>query len=258
VSAPGFFDTLESQLGDGLDHVVQQRARRRQRAQRATGGLAIGLLLLVGFVFVGGRDSASAGVEVETTDGLVYVRLTDVEYRADVIEDAARDAGLAVTVEAVATGPSLVGRFVGWFQTDDSVGQLQELDEDGPSFTGFVLPAGYDGALTIRVGRPAEHDDEAYEMYTNAVSAGEPLACTGIVGADGAGAADIVEAHHLTAAWARQDERQQQPITPDDARNAGDLRVARVLTTSPTTVLVVLAPPGAALPPVELTAPATC
>jgi hypothetical protein len=254
VSGPGFFDTLEAQLGDGLDRVVQQRATRRRRLERAAGAAVVVVAVLVAGLVLTRDDRAGAGVVVEQRGGLVYVRLVDLEHDAGAIERAADDAGIDVEVEEVPVGPSLVGRFLNAFR-DDPVGELRELDRDGPAFSGFAIPAGFDGTLILRVGRPA-HGREAYIQATNAVSEGEPLACSGIIGASPARAAELLDARDLDARWFEQAERGQLAVDAVTA-DAG-ARVVRVFAGSPTQMVVLLADPGVEVPPLELTAPATC
>jgi hypothetical protein len=257
VSAPGFFDTLESQLGDGLERTVRRRAARRRVLERGA-GIAVAIVAVFGAVlFVNGRDVAEAGVEVSTSDGLVTIQLTDVEYRPKVIEKAARDAGFDVSVTSLPTGPSLVGRFVGFAETGTGAGLLKELNADGKSFTGFVLPAGYDGSLELQVGRPARAD-ETYLSATNALSEGEPLACSGMLDAAAPDAVAIVRDLGIDVTWRERDGSRQSPIDAADVLQRDDLRVARATALSPTSVLVVLAPEGVELPSVGETAPATC
>jgi hypothetical protein len=257
VSAPGFFDTLEAQLGDGLERTVRRRAARRRMLERGA-GLAVALIAISAAVlFVNGRDVAEAGVSVETEGGLVYIRLTDVEYRPDVIEDAAGAAGLDVSVRSVPTGPSLVGRFVGFTEEGEGAGLLKELNADGASFTGFVLPSGYDGSLHLEVGRPAK-DGEPYEASTNALSEHEPLACTGILGASAPDAVAIVSDRSATAQWMEQVGSNRRLVDERDVRQRDDLHVVQATATSSTHVLVVLAADGVTIPSAGETAPAAC
>jgi hypothetical protein len=254
MTTPGFFDSLERQLGDGFDRAGHRRASRRRLLQRA-GGIAAGVLvLLTAFAFVSRDDPAAAGVSIEQRDGLVYVRLTDVEYRADAIEDAARVAGLDIEVESVPTGPSLIGRFVR-ASGDGIVGKLKELDPDGPAFSGFVIPAGFDGSLSLQVGRPSK-DGEPYAQYGNALSEGEPLACTGIVGVTPAEAVEIIHERNIDAVWTLLTARGMQSVDPSSVDDG--VHVARAMSTAPDHVQIVLTDDATPLADLEATAPATC
>ena len=255
MSTQGFFDSLEQQLGDRLERTTARRATRRRVVQRA-GGVGVGALaLVIAALVVTGDEPAAAGVDVETRDGLVYVRLTDVEHRADVIEDAAAAAGLDVTVEEVPVGPSLVGRFI-TEEREGVIGELRELDRDGPSFSGFVLPANYDGTLVLRVGRPA--DGEPYIQFSNALSEGEPLACSGLLGADPAHAREIVDAHDVDATWVVvTDGGGQRPVAADELEALDDVEVGQAVAVSADAVFISLVAPGTTLD-TALTAPAAC
>jgi len=259
MTAPGFFESLERQLGDGFDRTVARR-RARRRAVERLGGFALGLVAVaLTLVLVLAQDGAEAGVSVQTRGGLVYVRLFELEHDAEKIERAAAEAGLDITVEEIAVGPSLVGRFVHEEHSADALGELKALDPDGPAFAGFVVPAGYEGRLVLRVGRPAE-DGEPYATLTNALSEREPLACSGIQDESPARALELVERAGLTARWSVNTAQGTRPIPVDEVEDPdhADLRVDRVLALDDHTVAVVLSDGETPLPPLELTAPASC
>lgn len=259
MSEPGFFGSLEGQLDDGFARTVARRTSRRRVLGRAAGA-TLGLLALVVVVaVVVDEEPAEAGVSVEQRGGLLYVRLTDIEYRPDVIEEAAAGAGLAVSVEAVPTGPSLVGRFIRFEQAGADTGELRELDRDGPAFSGFTIPAGYDGTLVLQVGRPAR-SDEVYRHFANALSPGEPLACSGIIDVAPHTAVEIVRARGVDARWTILTERGLQPV--DESALAGEdfaqHRTASAFSIADNTVTIYVSDGRARPPPVELTADATC
>ena len=236
----GFFDTLEAQLGAGFERVAQQRRARRRLAQRV-GGAALAVLLAVGAGAIVLRDEpAAAGVRVEERDGLVYVRLVDLEYRADVIEDAARQAGIDVSVESVPTGPSLIGRFIRFAQTGEDTGELRRLDADGPAFDGFAIPADFDGTLVLQVGRPAS-DDEPYGVFPNALAAGEPLACSGVLGMSPIAARRLALGEDLDVRWTVVTEQGVRPVPDGEVAHLVDLRVGRAQMIEPETVSFALA-----------------
>ena len=96
-------------------------------------------------------------------------------------------------------GPSLVGRFVGDTQSGERPG-AGRVDRNGPAFSGFVIPAGFEGTLVLAVGHPAS-DGEPYRSFSNAFSEGEPLACSGAMDAVPSRAVEIVEDRGLDAMW---------------------------------------------------------
>lgn len=208
--------------------------------------------------FAVSNEAAVADVSVQTQNGLVYVRLNDLEHDPQTIEDAAATAGLDITVDEMPVGPSLVGRFVGYGFAGERPGTLKELDRDGPAFSGFVIPAGYDGTLVLRVGRPAQ-PGEPYAQFANATSEGEALACTGILGASPAEALEVVAARDLDTLWLVVSGTGQRPVDAADLDEEGDdLVVRRALAAGPGRVLITLADPDTTLDDVELTSPATC
>jgi hypothetical protein len=260
MSSPGFFDTLERQLGDRLEQGVARRRARRRVVERV-GGIGLGAVaILATLFFTVNNDAAVADVSVQTRDGLVYLRLIDDEFDIDEIQAAAADAGIDVVVEHLAVGPSLVGRFVSWGHSGEGeLGELKELDLDGPAFSGFVVPADYDGTIYLSVGRPAE-DDELYMASSNAVSEGEPLACSGVLDATPSEAAAIIAERDLDVRW-RVLDASGSSEGDTDAIARGDLDdhdVVLAAADGPTAVWITLAAPGTPGPMLTLTAPAAC
>jgi hypothetical protein len=260
MTETGFFDSLERQLGDGLERSVARRRSRRRIARRA-GGFAVGAVAIIATMFFATDDDvADADVSVQTRGGLVYLRLVDTEFDADEIQAAASEAGIDVVVEQVPVGPSLVGRFVSYGSSGEGeLGELKELDLDGPAFSGFVIPAGYEGTIYLSVGRPAE-DSELYMASSNAVSDGEPLACSGALDATPSGAAAIAADRGLQARWFIWSSDGAWEV--DDATVAsGELDDHHVVVASadgPGMVSFRISPPGTPAPLLNLTAPAAC
>ena len=244
-----FFD----RLGDELD-AAARRPPRRPAAPLLAAAAAVVAVAALGFA-VARPEPASADVDVSVRGGLVHLRLVDAEHDPEAIEAAAAGAGLDVAVEAVPAGPSQVGRFLMLEQRGERPGELRPLDADGDTFAGFVLPVGWDGTLQLRVGRPARAG-EGYVTFTNAESAGEPLACTGIGGATPAEALEILDGRDLDVTWQVVGER-SQVVPPDDLAGFDDHRVAMALGTAPGAVVLVLTADGAPPPSQQaLTRPA--
>ena len=104
-------------------------------------------------------------------------------------------------------------------------------------FTGFTVPVEWEGHLTLIVGRPAE-PREPYVQPANAFAEGEPLACTGLLGAtlevakreaNAAGLTVIVDAYvdgsivhgaerpswHVVEGWAQSADTVRLSVTED-------------------------------------------
>lgn len=171
---------FEDALRDELMAATRRRPRRRARAGLAAVALVVGGLVAASLA----TDSqpASADVEVTHEDGRVIVRLTDLENTAADVEAATDAEGLDVRVEAVAAGPSQVGRFVGDVSTDGDVRDVERFEVDGVTFTAFSIPEGWTGTLTLFLGRAAA-PDEPYQSSADAFAIGEPLACSDALGA---------------------------------------------------------------------------
>jgi hypothetical protein len=170
---------FDERLRNELMAAVHRRPRRRRRhVAVAAVALAIGGLLAASLV--ADQRPASADVEITHEDGRVIVRLTDLANTADEIEAAIDAEGLDVRVEAVAAGPSHVGRFVGEVG-DADIDDVERSEVDGVSFMAFSIPEDWDGTLTVLLGRPAG-PDEPYVSSTDAFAPGEPLACSSALG----------------------------------------------------------------------------
>lgn len=255
MSGGGYFEDLLDQVDPAFERVAQRRQRRTNRLRLSA--VAALVALVAGGLLVA-RDSkpAAAGVRVTHEAGAIVVRLVDVEYRPDVIEKATAAAGLEVHVNAVATGPSLVGRFVRADASErlDAVGLL---GRSGASFTGFRVPVDWHGRLDLEVGKPAR--GAPYDVFPNAVSTGEPLACAGVVGARAADAARLVRDADVSASWHLDGPDVSTDVSAGDVTGRWrDATVAYVLATSRSTVRVFLVAGSASLTPPALTPPATC
>ncbi|MEY2423030.1 MAG: hypothetical protein QOI95_3097 [Acidimicrobiaceae bacterium] len=257
---------MSDSFGDSLrDELVTaaRRARYRQTRRRRMGALAtFGATLLIA-VLAGAQllhtDRAEAGVDIKVENGQLVVRLTDLEFRSDVIRDALARAGLHVTVSAQPVGPSDVGRFV------SAVGagaapprELHALSERDGTFEGFVLPVGWPGELDLIVGRPATAT-ETYFKASNAFAAGEPLACSHLLGQ----ALRDIAGHVRTGVRLRVlvvsvNEANPVPVTLEEAIRANpDLQVAGAKAFSSSDV-VVLATTTGQLPGTTPTASSEC
>ena len=178
-------------------------ARRRERRRAITrAGVAIAVVVTAIGIGVQSYDTvpASAGVAISYEDGFVQVLLVALEQDPEVIEDAARGAGLDVRVESSPTGPSRVGRFVGDVADSAYANDVELVDGRHGSFAGFLVPVGWEGTLHLRVGRPAIAG-EAYASFTDATAPGEPFACLPIDTTTPAALSRLAQDAGVTLRW---------------------------------------------------------
>jgi hypothetical protein len=141
---------------------------------------AAAVVAVLGGVVLAQPDSASAGVEIISDESGLTLRLTDLATRPEEVEEAARRAGVDVSVTLVPVGPSLVGRFLG----SSGTALPQELaitEGDTSAFTGFRIPNDFDKQIDLRMGRPAE-DGEEWGSLSDATAPGEVLECQDLLG----------------------------------------------------------------------------
>jgi hypothetical protein len=165
-------------------------SKRRRSLQLASIGAAIiAIVVAIVLVQVHGTKVASAGVDITIENGQIQVRLTDLEHRPQVIEDAVRAAGIDLTVQDAPVGPSLVGKFVTNVSSAPIEALVQPVDVDHlGNFGGFAVPVDWKGHLDLVVGRPAVAG-ELYLRASDAFAVGEPLHCSALRTATGGEAA---------------------------------------------------------------------
>lgn len=190
-------DTLIPGLADELGRAAERRHRQHRRRMRAaTAGFVAVVAIAAGTIAATVTSTvdappAGAGVEIQERDGRIEVRLTDLEFRADAVEGALRDAGIDAEVRSSPVGPSNLGRFVSLLvEGGPEVAEL--LDHDGSSWGTLSIAADYRGPLTIGIGRPAE-PGESYARSSNALALGEPLACLDLLGQPARSLAQVVQ-----------------------------------------------------------------
>jgi hypothetical protein len=226
----------------------QPRQRRWQRGRIAVAA-ALVTATAVGVFVVAQPTTVSAEIEVIRQGDELIIRLTDVENRPEEIEQAARDAGIDVSVVEVPVGPSNVGRFAG-ASTSGGTGDLYVVDGDRASgFSGFRVPADYDGQVQLMLGRPAK-PGETWRVGSISTARGEPLECADV---EGRSVGDVVE---LARDRGVNDIRVSVVDDPDgpglhdeDLERYADASVARVLNLDADSVTIEAAWDLASLPP---------
>lgn len=170
-----FQDALRAEL------VTAARRDRRRRRGRIAGAVTAAAAAAAGSVALLWPSPAAADVEVRFRGDDVVVSIVDLQTDPDEVRDAMEDAGLAAEVVGAPTGPSAVGRFAGVSLTAPGPVPVTTSGSDGVTFDGFVVPRDYPGTILITVGVPAE-PGQMYDVGTDALAPGEPLACRAVVG----------------------------------------------------------------------------
>lgn len=233
-------------LGDELTVAAGRlHRRRRRRFQTATAGaLAVVFVGAMAVTAIVDAPPAAAGVEITERDGRVEVRLTDVETRPEVVEDALRDADIDAEVVDAPVGPSLVGRFV-YYETADS-SQLEPIDGIGVTFTSFSVPAGFPDRLELTLGRPARAG-EPYAFTGNALSAGEPLACLDLLGRPARDLVTVAAEHPGVELRVLPGTGAPVPVEQVTTAPFADWPIVAINATAPDAVLAFVVPDGQTL-----------
>jgi hypothetical protein len=221
----------------------RRRLRRRRRPLQVAGAaLAVALSALA---IASGPSPALADVRVERTGDRVLITLLELADDPHRVEASLRAAGVDAAVEAIPTGPSAVGRFVGTAETAELPTELVRVEGSSTAFVAFSLPIGWEGSLRLFVGRPAE-PHEHYRAFTDALAPGEPLACLPLVGARAAAAADVAAERAEHVDLRRLDAPSAAPLAARDVRSGpyAHWRVHRADAIAPGQVVVWLVPPG--------------
>jgi hypothetical protein len=189
-----FQDALREQLRAAAHRDLScRRGRRRLRIGAAVAAVAAAIAGVAVLV----PSPAAADVEVTIRDGVVEVRLTDLDATAAEVTEAMRDAGLEAETIGTPVGPSLVGRFVavGFDQGGDA--EVEDIRAEDGGLIGFRVPAGWEGRLRIQLGEAAD-PGEPYGAGSDAFAPGEPLGCKGVLGATLADASSTLDDLEVT------------------------------------------------------------
>lgn len=250
-----FEAALRAQLLQASDR-SHQLARRRRRVTQL--GAAVLVVSVGAFaVSLSRATPAAAGVDIQRVGDRLEIRLTELEQEPGVVQRALREAGLDVTVAAVPTGPSRVGHFVGEIGSALPAGVAPLPGENPAAFRGFSVPVGWPGHLELRLGRVAEAG-EHYATAVDAFAAGEPLACSDVLGASVADAAGALEASGLDVKVAPSDAPERGLSLADAVASRPTWRIVRGSSISSTSVNLVITPEGTPVPGHDTTPRATC
>ncbi len=183
MSHERFLDELRSEVltaaGRAQRVHTPDRARRARRRVHVLAAAAITALVAA---FVLARpEPAAAGIRITREGDELVVMLVDVEARPSEIEAAAAEAGIDLRVEAAPVAPSLVGSFLGG-TSSELPPVVRTIGGDPTSgFSGFRVPAGFDGSIRLVLGREAEPGEE-WAHTADATRPGGVLECVEVVG----------------------------------------------------------------------------
>lgn len=163
----GFFDALEDQLLKG----GERRLRRRRYAVSA-GTAVVAVVAVAGLILLpAGRGGwTSPALAIERVSGVFNVRVLNENADPEQMQAELEAAGIPVRVEAAASTPSGVGRWLAGAFPDG-----YEVKDDGTLLQ--VSPGA--GPVVLTVGREPE-SGESYEFMREAFHKGEPLHCSGV------------------------------------------------------------------------------
>jgi hypothetical protein len=192
-------------------HRGRRSAHRRRRPLRL--GLA-GAATAAAAVTVVAALTARSAVSPTTADAVAFRTASNGEIIATVTDPFAAQAqlnaafakqGLNITVSLVPVSPSIVGTvlYVGESSTGSQIQPLQGghcLTGGGGCPIGLKIPKDFTGSGSITLGRPAKPGEE-YESAASAFAPGEPLHCSGLLGARVQSAMSTLERDKLTLKW---------------------------------------------------------
>jgi hypothetical protein len=157
-----------------------------------------------------GPAPATGAVVFRARESGVIVALVKEPYAAQSRLDAAfAGHGFDIQVSLLPVSPSLVGTLIYVSEEGEAIRPLGHgpcLTGGGGCAVGVTIAADFSGKGYITLGRPAR-PGEGYESQASAFAPGEPLHCSGLLGAHVSDAVGVLSAHRLTATW-REDESQ--------------------------------------------------
>jgi hypothetical protein len=146
---------------------------------------------------------AAAGVRFSTHGGAIVATVTNPFASSDQLRRAFAEQRLNIDLKLVPASPSLVGTVVATEQSGSGIEALQGgscVTGGGGCPVGLRIPLHYQGHAEITLGRPARAR-ERFVASADAFASGEPLHCSGLVGATVSQASDALESRGLSATW---------------------------------------------------------
>jgi hypothetical protein len=167
-----------------------------------------------------------------TRHGYILASVTDPFATRTRLNAAFARQGLHITINLIPVSPSAVGRVVYMGISNSRGPQIQSLRQgDGcvsaatGCLIGLKIPKHFTATATIGLGRQAK-PGETYASGASAFAPGEPLHCSGLLGATVARALPVLARDKLTVRWMEDVEIR--------TRHTGVSSRARILTQPPT------------------------
>ncbi len=184
---------------------------RRPLAISTFGAAAAGTIAAVVLSTTSGVGPAPADAVAFRTaaSGAIIATVTDPFAAQAQLNAAFARQGLKITVNLLPVSPSIVGTvlYVGESGAGDQIKGLQGghcLTGGGGCPIGIEIPNDFTGEGSITLGRPAKAGEQ-YESAASIFAPGEPLHCSGLLGARVSTALPALQADNLTVAQWRED-----------------------------------------------------
>jgi hypothetical protein len=152
--------------------------RRRRWLAAAAAAVAAAIAGVAALVW---PSPATADVEVTHRNGLVEVRMVDLETTPRRLAQELADAGVDARVHGEPVGPSNVGRLVAVTIDGPDAREVELIDFESHDHQAFRIPERFRGTLVIGVGRQAR-PGERWTTSSDAFALGEPLHCRDVRG----------------------------------------------------------------------------
>jgi hypothetical protein len=185
--------------------------RRRPLALFGVGATAAGTIAAVVLGTTSGVGPAPAQAVAFRTaaSGSIIATVTNPFAAQAQLNAAFARQGLKITVDLLPVSPSIVGTvlYVGESGAGDQIKALQGghcLMGGGGCPIGIQIPNDFTGEGSITLGRPAKAGEQ-YESAASIFAAGEPLHCSGLLGARVSRALPALQADNLTVVQWRED-----------------------------------------------------
>jgi hypothetical protein len=184
---------------------------RRPLVLSGFGAAAVGTVAAVVLGTTSGVSPAPAEAVAFRTaaSGDIIATVTDPFAAQAQLDAAFAKQGLKITVNLLPVSPSIVGTvlYVGESGAGDQIKALQGghcLMGGGGCPIGLDIPKDFAGEGSIALGRPAKAGEQ-YESAASIFAPGEPLHCSGLLGAKVATALPVLQADNLTVVQWRED-----------------------------------------------------
>jgi hypothetical protein len=202
----------------------RSRARSAHRWRPAiAGALAAGALAtLAAAALSGGSDVGPATAQAvafrTAPSGAIVATVTDPFAAQSQLDAAFAARGLKITVTLIPVTPSVVGTVLFVGESGPDVAQIKAL-QGGHCLTGgggcpvgVEIPRDFAGSGSITLGRPARAG-ERYESAASSFAPGEPLHCSGLLGARVADALPVLQRRGLKVAEWREDSESSPGVS---------------------------------------------